>query len=124
MSLRNFINLIVVLVLLNIIFENYHGAEGMNDRIISKEEDKELDKKLKILNKHPVKSIQMKPNLIQEQQNDVPLSNMVSSMARSKLDGCSSETVPIRSYTKEELINTKYLSNRIQPRHADGFKET
>ncbi|XP_026434833.1 uncharacterized protein LOC113332507 isoform X2 [Papaver somniferum] len=119
----------------------------MNDRIISKEEDKELDKKLKILNKHPVKSIQtklgdifdciniykqsafdhpllrnhkiqMKPNLIQEQQNDVPLSNMVSSMARSKLDGCSSETVPIRSYTKEELINTKYLSNRIQPRHV------
>ncbi|KAI3942234.1 hypothetical protein MKW92_021080 [Papaver armeniacum] len=106
----------------------------------------ELEKKLKILNKPPVKSvqtqlgdiydciniykqpafdhpllknhkIQMKPNLIQEGKIDARLSNMVSSIARSKLKGCPSETVPIRRTTKAELINAKYLSNQIKPRH-------
>ncbi|KAI3877708.1 hypothetical protein MKW98_020189 [Papaver atlanticum] len=115
----------------------------------------ELDKKLKTLNKHPVKSfktelgytydfiniykqpafdhpllrnhkIQMKPNLIHREQVDEPIFNTVSSVVRSKLEGCPSETVPIRRTTKEELVNAKHLSNGIKRRHyvsAQPFAE-
>ncbi|XP_026439852.1 uncharacterized protein LOC113338696 [Papaver somniferum] len=119
----------------------------MTNKLASKEEDTELDKKLKILNKPPIKSIQtktghtydciniykqpafdhpllknhkiqMKPNVIQGEQIDEPIFNTVSSIVRSKLEGCPSETVPIRRTTKEELVNAKYLSNQIKRRHV------
>ncbi|KAI3836059.1 hypothetical protein MKX03_006686 [Papaver bracteatum] len=61
--------------------------------------------------------IQMKPNLNQEEQIAGPISNVVPSVVRSKLEGCPSETVPIRRTTKEELINAKLLSTWTKPRH-------
>ncbi|MCL7051631.1 hypothetical protein MKW94_002792 [Papaver nudicaule] len=61
--------------------------------------------------------IQMKPSAIQGEKIDEPISNLVSSVVRSKLKRCPSETVPIRRTTKEELINAKYLSNGIKHRH-------
>ncbi|KAI3917706.1 hypothetical protein MKW98_021468 [Papaver atlanticum] len=105
----------------------------------------ELEKKLKILNKPPVKSIQnefgdtcdciniykqpafdhpllrnhkiqMKPNVIQGEQFEEPISNMVSSVVRPKIDGT----------TKEELVNAINLSNWIKRRHyvsAQPFAE-
>ncbi|KAI3880024.1 hypothetical protein MKW92_006740 [Papaver armeniacum] len=111
----------------------------------------ELDKKLEILNKPPVKSIrtklgdiydciniyeqpafdhpslknhklQMKTNVIQEEQIGEPSSNMFSSVVRSKLEGCPSETVPIRRTSKEELVNAKYLLNQIKRRHYVSAK--
>ncbi|KAI3843634.1 hypothetical protein MKX03_021034 [Papaver bracteatum] len=155
MILKSLFNLAVVLVLLNLSIEIYHGAEGLNNNIISREEDLELDKKLKILNKPPLKSIQtefgdtydciniyeqpafdhpmlknhkiqMKPNGIHGEQIDEPISNMVSSVLRSKLEGCPSETVPIRRTRKDELVNAKHLFNRIKRRHyvaAQPFAE-
>ncbi|MCL7038054.1 hypothetical protein MKW94_020537 [Papaver nudicaule] len=106
----------------------------------------ELDRKLKILNKPPVKSIQtkfgdiydciniynqpafdhpllknhkiqMKPNMIHEGKTEEPIPNMDSSLVRHKVEGCPSQTVPIRRTKKEELINAKYLSDFIKPRH-------
>ncbi|XP_026460431.1 uncharacterized protein LOC113361392 isoform X2 [Papaver somniferum] len=77
----------------------------------------ELDKKLKILNKPPVKSIKMKPNVIQGKEIDGPTSSMVSSVIRFKIDGCPSGTVPIRRTTKEDLVNAKRVSNQIVHRH-------
>ncbi|RZC54618.1 hypothetical protein C5167_013457 [Papaver somniferum] len=141
MILKSFSNLVIVLVLLNLYLKNY-GVEGG----ISKEEDMELDKKLKILNKPPVKSIkttlgntydciniykqpafdhpllrnhkiQMKPNVIQGKEIDGPTSSMVSSVIRFKIDGCPSGTVPIRRTTKEDLVNAKRVSNQIVHRH-------
>ncbi|XP_026416581.1 uncharacterized protein LOC113312017 [Papaver somniferum] len=132
MSLKSVFDLVVVLVLLNLILKNYHGAEGWNNKLASKEEDMEIDEKLKTLNKPPVKSIkkklgetydcisiykqpafdhpllrnhkiQMKPNVIQGEQIDEPIYNMVSIGVRSKYESCPSETVPIRRTTKEEL---------------------
>ncbi|KAI3897256.1 hypothetical protein MKX03_036606 [Papaver bracteatum] len=96
----------------------------------------ELDKKLKILNKPPMKSIeteigdiydciniykqpafdhpllrnhkiQMEPNVIQEEQIDESIYNMVPRVGRSKLKGT----------TKKELINAKYLSSWVKRRH-------
>ncbi|KAI3936627.1 hypothetical protein MKW92_050182 [Papaver armeniacum] len=144
MSLNSRFNLVVMLVLLNFILDNYHGAEGMNSKLISNEKDMELDEKLKILNKIPVKSIQMelgdtydcvniykqpafdhpllknhkiqmKPNVIPGEKIENP--NIVSSVVRSKIEGCPSETVPIRRTTKQELINTKHFANWIKHRH-------
>ncbi|KAI3954649.1 hypothetical protein MKW98_019780 [Papaver atlanticum] len=146
MSCKSLYDWVVVLILLNLTIENYYGAEGRNDKVASKEEDIELEKKLKILNKPPVKSIQtklgdtydciniykqpafdhpllrnhkiqMKPNVIQGQQIKKPISNMVFNVVRPKIDGCPSETVPIRRTTKEELVNTKHLSNWIKHRN-------
>ncbi|RZC93033.1 hypothetical protein C5167_028391 [Papaver somniferum] len=147
MNLKSFIDLIIVIVLLNLSLENYYGAEGKNNLLVLKEEDMELDKKLKILNKPPVRSIQiklgdiydciniyqqpafdhpllgnhkiqMKPNVVdKEGKPDEPISNMGSSEVRSKLERCPPETVPIRRTTKEELINSKYLSNWMKSRH-------
>ncbi|KAI3891646.1 hypothetical protein MKX03_008835 [Papaver bracteatum] len=136
-SPKSFINLIIVLVLLNLSIEHYHGAEGKNNKLVPKEEDMELDMKLKILNKTPVKSIktklgdiydciniykqpafdhpllknhniQMKPSVIREERIDKHVSNTVSSVERYKIEGTS----------KEELINAKYLNNWIKPRHS------
>ncbi|KAI3837928.1 hypothetical protein MKW92_007979 [Papaver armeniacum] len=147
MSPKSYINLITVLVLLNLSIEHYHGSEGKNNKIVSKEEDMELDMRLKILNKTPVKSIktklgdiydciniykqpafdhpllknhkiQMKPSVIREEQIDKHVYNMVSSVERYKIEGCPLETVPIRRTSKEELINAKYLNNWIKPRHS------
>ncbi|KAI3883110.1 hypothetical protein MKX03_012510 [Papaver bracteatum] len=116
----------------------------------------DFDNKLKVLNKPPVKSfqtklgeiydciniykqpafdhpllknhqIQMKPNVIQGEQIDEPISNMVSSVVRSKLEACPSKTVPIRRTTKEDLVNAKNLSKWIKRRHyvsAQPFAES
>ncbi|KAI3835342.1 hypothetical protein MKW98_020458 [Papaver atlanticum] len=59
----------------------------------------------------------MKPNVIQGEQIDESISNMVSSVIRSKLEGCPSETVPIRRTTKQDLVNAKNFFNRIKRRH-------
>ncbi|KAI3964245.1 hypothetical protein MKW92_012151 [Papaver armeniacum] len=143
MSLKSLLEPIAVLALLIFILGNYHVAQGKDSRLTSMEKDMELEEKLQILNKPPVKSIQtelgviydciniykqpafdhpllknhkiqMKPNMIQE-QIDEPISNMVSSVMRSKLEGCPFETVPIRRTTKKELINAESLSSWIKP---------
>ncbi|RZC93651.1 hypothetical protein C5167_007694 [Papaver somniferum] len=146
MSLQNLCNWAVVLMLLNLTLEDHRGVQGRNNKLVSKEEDMEINEKLKILNKPPMKSIkmklgdmydciniykqpafdhpllrnhkiQMKPNVIQGEQIEESTSNMVSSDVRYKLKGCPSETVPIRRTTKEELVNAKHLSNWIKRRH-------
>ncbi|XP_026444285.1 uncharacterized protein LOC113344547 isoform X3 [Papaver somniferum] len=133
-------------MLLNLTLEDHRGVQGRNNKLVSKEEDMEINEKLKILNKPPMKSIkmklgdmydciniykqpafdhpllrnhkiQMKPNVIQGEQIEESTSNMVSSDVRYKLKGCPSETVPIRRTTKEELVNAKHLSNWIKRRH-------
>ncbi|MCL7033998.1 hypothetical protein MKW94_026637 [Papaver nudicaule] len=125
----------------------------MINRLVSKEEEIELEEKLKILNKPTMKSIrtklgdiydciniyeqpafdhpllknhkiQMKPNVIQGEQTDEPISNMISSGMRSKLVGCPPGTVPIRRTTKEDLINSKYASNWIKRRHYVSAQPT
>ncbi|XP_026444284.1 uncharacterized protein LOC113344547 isoform X2 [Papaver somniferum] len=134
-------------MLLNLTLEDHRGVQGRNNKLVSKEEDMEINEKLKILNKPPMKSIkmklgdmydciniykqpafdhpllrnhkiQMKPNVIQGEQIEESTSNMVSSDVRYKLKGCPSETVPIRRTTKEELVNAKHLSNWIKRRHV------
>ncbi|KAI3855924.1 hypothetical protein MKX03_027468 [Papaver bracteatum] len=146
MSLKSLSDWVLLIMLLKLTLEDYHGVEGRNNKLASKEEDIELDKKLMILNKPPIKSIQtklgdtydcinvykqpafdhpllrnhkiqMKPNLIQGEQIKEPIYNMVSSDVRYKIKGCPSETVPIRRTTKEELVNAKHLSNWIKRRH-------
>ncbi|MCL7029063.1 hypothetical protein MKW94_000878 [Papaver nudicaule] len=106
----------------------------------------EFDNKLKILNKPPVKSIhtkfgdiydciniykqpafdhpllknhkiQMKPNVVRKDQSDEPISNIISSSVRSKVEGCPLDTVPIRRTTKQDLVNAELLTSWIKQRH-------
>ncbi|MCL7046962.1 hypothetical protein MKW94_006901 [Papaver nudicaule] len=106
----------------------------------------EFDKKLKILNKPPVKSIQTKlgdiydciniyqqpafdhpllknhkiqmtSNVVQGEQIEESTSNRISSVVRSKIEGCPLKTVPIRRTTKEELVNAKYIINSMKRRN-------
>ncbi|KAI3917304.1 hypothetical protein MKW92_040885 [Papaver armeniacum] len=146
MSLKSLLDLAVVLLLLNLTVGNYYEAEGMTNKLALRMKTWSWAKKLKTVNKPPMKSIQtkigdtydciniykkpafdhpllknhkiqMKPNVIQGEQIDEPIFNTVSSVVRSKFEGCPSETVPIRRTTKEELVNAKYLSNQIKRRH-------
>ncbi|KAI3925318.1 hypothetical protein MKW92_020812 [Papaver armeniacum] len=139
------IELVAAIALFNLCLENY-GAEGINHRKISKKEDMEFDKQLKILNKPPVKTIrtefgdvydciniykqpafdhpllrnhkiQMQPNLIHGEQAVEPNRDMYSSADRYKFERCPPETVPIQRTTKKDLINAKNLFPRMKPRH-------
>ncbi|RZC75908.1 hypothetical protein C5167_000162 [Papaver somniferum] len=139
------IELVAAIALFNLCLENY-GAEGINHRKISKKEDMEFDRQLKILNKPPVKTIrtefgdvydciniykqpafdhpllrnhkiQMQPNLIHGEQGDEPNPGMFSSVDRYKFEGCPPETVPIRRTTKKDLINAKNHFQWMKQRH-------
>ncbi|KAL0007354.1 hypothetical protein SO802_008856 [Lithocarpus litseifolius] len=113
-------------------------------RIISKEEELELERQLKLINKPPVKSIQtefghivdcidinkqlafdhplLKDHKIQERPHfskrttkNAGLSRNRPSMIGLQQDACPSGTVPIRRTTKADLIAIRSMSNNIYP---------
>ncbi|KAI3855925.1 hypothetical protein MKX03_027469 [Papaver bracteatum] len=127
MSLKSLCDWVLVLMLLNLTLEDYHGVEGRNNKLTKLGDTYDCINIYKqpafdhpLLRNH---KIQMKPNLIQGEQIEEPISNMVSGDVRSKIKGCPSETVPIRRTTKEELVNAKHLSNWIKRRHNGPAEE-
>ncbi|PON76817.1 hypothetical protein PanWU01x14_031370 [Parasponia andersonii] len=87
------------------------GAEGGPSRLTKKEE-LEIEKQLKLLNKPAVKSIKMKPTSPPKRMNDKESSMVVRPLVEMALKGesCPIGTVPIKKITKEDLIREKMLN--------------
>ncbi|KAG5593173.1 hypothetical protein H5410_043687 [Solanum commersonii] len=85
---------------------SYDGVEGKIK--LSKLEDSELEKQLKLLNKPAIKIIKMKPTLTRRAQNpDISSTADKSSSIWLKDNGCPLGTVPIRRITKDDLIRQR-----------------
>ncbi|WMV43073.1 hypothetical protein MTR67_036458 [Solanum verrucosum] len=84
------------------------GVQG--ETKLSKLEDIEMEKQLKLLNKPAVKTIEMKPTLARTKQN---AGNSSTSSSSSRIwrngKGCPFGTVPIRRITKDDLIRQKNM---------------
>ncbi|CAL5375793.1 unnamed protein product [Camellia sinensis] len=107
----------------------HNGIEG-DWRSLTKEEDLELEERLKHLNKPAVKTIQnnygdiydcMKPTSLPKRSRD-QVSSKVSKPLHLGLKGrgCSVGTVPIRRTTKEDLIRQKLASKIMTPADDTG----
>ncbi|XP_075645661.1 protein neprosin-like [Castanea sativa] len=81
----------ILIVVLCLCLTSIYQVNGT--RIISKEEELELERQLKLINKPPVKSIQK--------------------IEGRKIIACPSGTVPIRRTTKADLIAIRSMSNNI-----------
>ncbi|KAH0648278.1 hypothetical protein KY285_033526 [Solanum tuberosum] len=98
------------------IFLNYNEVEGL-----SKKEDEEFEKQLKILNKPPIKTIKMKPSFSLTKRDNLESSTSNSSSGIGLKDGgCPMGTVPIRRTTKEDLIREKRV-NQFNASYARGI---
>ncbi|KAK4592412.1 hypothetical protein RGQ29_016808 [Quercus rubra] len=135
----------ILIVVLCLCLASSYQVNGT--RIASKEEELELERQLKLINKPPVKSIQtefgsivdcvdinkqlafdhplLKDHKIQERpcfalrrtKNAGPSQNKHSLIGLMK-DACPSGTVPVRRTTKEDLIAIRSMSNNIYPQTA------
>ncbi|CAL5375821.1 unnamed protein product [Camellia sinensis] len=93
----------------------HDGIEG-DWRSLTKEEDLELEERLKHLNKPAVKTIQMKPTSLPKRPRDQVSSNVSKPLHIGlKGGGCPIGTVPIRRTTKEDLIREKLASKIMTP---------
>ncbi|KAK7372288.1 hypothetical protein VNO80_05663 [Phaseolus coccineus] len=85
-----------------------HGVHGFQHTL---QEDLELERQLQLINKSPVKSVHRKPSF----QNSFEKASVMNSSTKSIFglakDECSKGTVPIRRITKDNLIQSKLLSN-------------
>ncbi|XP_057437943.1 uncharacterized protein LOC130730072 [Lotus japonicus] len=85
-------------------------VDGMHNKL---QEDFELERQLKIINKPPVKSIQRKPS----NQKTIENPNLRNSPSKPKFGlekPCPKGTVPIRRTTKNNLVQAKsLLDNQI-----------
>ncbi|XP_075101993.1 protein neprosin-like [Nicotiana tabacum] len=82
-------------------FLNYE-VEGL-----SKKDNEELERQLKLLNKPAIKTIKMKPSFsLLKRDNESSTSNSSFKMGL-KDGGCPMGTVPIRKTTKEDLIRER-----------------
>ncbi|KAI3970593.1 hypothetical protein MKX01_024240 [Papaver californicum] len=95
--------------------ENYE-VDGMQN--ISKEEDLELERQLKILNKPPVKIVfqpvfdhpLLKNHKTQIKRNlELKSGKGETSVFQNHVERCSQGTIPIRRTRKEDLFRAKYL---------------
>ncbi|CAL5375844.1 unnamed protein product [Camellia sinensis] len=98
----------------------HNGIEG-DWRSLTKEEDLELEERLKHLNKPAVKTIQMKPTSLPKRSRDQVSSNVSKPLNIGlKGGGCPVGTVPIRRTTKEDLIREKLASKIMTPADDTG----
>ncbi|CAL5375847.1 unnamed protein product [Camellia sinensis] len=98
----------------------HNGIEG-DWRSLTKEEDLELEERLKHLNKPAVKTIQMKPTSLPKRSRDHVSSNVSKPLHIGlKGGGCPVGTVPIRRTTKEDLIRQKLASKIMTPADDTG----
>nr|XP_016494326.1 PREDICTED: uncharacterized protein LOC107813558 [Nicotiana tabacum] len=98
---------------------SYNGVQG--EKKLSKLEDSELEKQLKLLNKPAVKTIKIKPILASTLQNsDTSAAHEAneSSGIWLKERGCPFGTVPIKRITKDDLIRQRH----IPPPEAIAFE--
>ncbi|XP_065637993.1 protein neprosin-like [Quercus suber] len=121
----------ILIVVLCLCLTSIYQVNGT--RIISKEEELELERQLKLINKPPIKSIQTEfghivdcidinkqlafdHSLLKDHkiQNSGLLRNRPS-MIGLQQDACPSGTVPIRRTTKSDLIAIRSMSNNIYP---------
>ncbi|KAL7222718.1 hypothetical protein ACSBR1_024421 [Camellia fascicularis] len=101
-----------------------NGIEG-DWRSLTKEEDLELEERLKHLNKPAVKTIQMKPTSLPNRSRDqVSLKDGKPLHIGLKGRGCLIGTVPIRRTTKEDLIREKLASKIMTPTDDTGGVDT
>ncbi|XP_050281536.1 uncharacterized protein LOC126722427 [Quercus robur] len=132
----------ILIVVLCLCLTSIYQVNGT--RIISKEEELELERQLKLINKPPIKSIQtkfghivdcidinkqlafdhplLKDHKIQERPHfskrttkNAGLSQNRPLMIGLQQDACPSGTVPIRRTTKADLIAIRSMSNIIYP---------
>ncbi|CAL5373805.1 unnamed protein product [Camellia sinensis] len=93
----------------------HNGIEG-DWRSLTKEEDLELEERLKHLNKPAVKTIQMKPTSLPKRSRDQVSANVSKPLHIGlKGGGCPVGTVPIKRTTKEDLIREKLASKIMTP---------
>ncbi|KAK9276704.1 hypothetical protein L1049_006240 [Liquidambar formosana] len=91
-----------------------NGVEG--SRKLSREEELDLEKQLKLLNKPAVKTIRMRPASHPKSLSRDKDSSTVGKQPLNiglKGGGCPVGTVPIRRTTKDDLIRAKLFSERL-----------
>ncbi|KAI4370869.1 hypothetical protein MLD38_019169 [Melastoma candidum] len=126
-------------ILLSLLCFCFIRCHGIHHQPLLEEEERELDKRLRILNKHPVKTVKMTSgdiidciDMYKQPAFDHPLlkdhkiqvNHLGSSLARNRkpknhperadlfaYEGCPNGTIPIRRTTKDDLIREKSLWN-------------
>ncbi|CAL5327770.1 unnamed protein product [Camellia sinensis] len=98
----------------------HNGIEG-DWRSLTKEEDLELEERLKHLNKPAGMTIQMKPTSLPNRPRDQVSSNVSKPLHIGlRGGGCPVGTVPIKRTTKEDLIREKLASKIMTPADDTG----
>ncbi|KAI3967527.1 hypothetical protein MKW92_009227 [Papaver armeniacum] len=130
-------------------FSFIHYVDGK--KIISKaeEDDLEIERQLRVLNKKPVKTIineagdvidcidiykqpafdnsLLKDHKIRMNPSSIPGEKRSKNVSASSIFGglqrarCPSGTVPIRRTTREDLVNAKYFAKKSKPMDANGY---
>ncbi|KAI3844634.1 hypothetical protein MKX03_026736 [Papaver bracteatum] len=141
-----FLIMFVVLILSSLI-STTHGIGGK--RNLSKEDDIEIERQLRILNKKPVKTIinevgdvidcidiykqpafdnpLLKNHKIQMRPRSISGETISKNVSESSIfhglqrERCPLETVPIRRMTREDLVNAKFFAKKFEQVHSNGF---